>query len=220
MDYAESREIIHRTSILNESDTAFIDQNIGEIQRVWDKRQIFRTETEMRMSVLQDLKFPTIASKYWQAVRELSAFYEQLVQASFEYRRTDLKIRKIQHKMLTASGFKLESLQIDLEEQQFSQINQHQLATDRMREIRLWTQIMGELKEADPNFDWDDVNKHQLESYTRRFENQEKNLNSSSTPGEVNNLLGQLQTARRIKKERDSPKLELKESGFAVQWKQ
>ena len=35
-----------------------------EIKDTWHKKQVFRTETEMRMSVLQDAKYPTKASKY------------------------------------------------------------------------------------------------------------------------------------------------------------
>ena len=38
----------------------------NELRDTWTKKQIFRTETEMRFSVLNDLRYPNNASKYWQ----------------------------------------------------------------------------------------------------------------------------------------------------------
>ena len=49
-------------------DVQFLEEVKEELNDTWTKRQIFRTETEMRISVLNDVKFPTNASKYWQAV--------------------------------------------------------------------------------------------------------------------------------------------------------
>ena len=40
-----------------------------ELKDTWIKKQVYRTETEMRVSVLNDAKFPTNAGKYWQCVR-------------------------------------------------------------------------------------------------------------------------------------------------------
>ena len=40
----------------------------------------------MRLSVLNDAKHPTPAAKYWQAVREQSAFFQNTVQLHFKYR--------------------------------------------------------------------------------------------------------------------------------------
>lgn len=222
LDYSASREIIHQSSLLSEEDTAFLDDNISQIQLAWEKRQIFRTETEMRMSVLQDYKFPTIAAKYWQAVRELSVMYETLVQTSFDYRRNDIAILRCERAIERADDeLDKAALKIDLEELQWKKLNLHQTATDRAREIKLWTQIMKELREADPTFDSEDVNKHQLASYTARFENQLQNI-EGATPGERTNLLGQLHTAKRIQKERAATtgRLELKEGGLALRWEQ
>ena len=67
-----------------------------EIKDTWHKKQVFRTETEMRMSVLQDGKFPTPASKYWQCVREQNVFFENLMSLSFEYRKNEVKIKRLQ----------------------------------------------------------------------------------------------------------------------------
>jgi hypothetical protein len=36
--------------------------------------QMYRTQTEMEISVLSDVHFPTPDSKYWQTVREMNVF--------------------------------------------------------------------------------------------------------------------------------------------------
>ena len=59
---------------------------VDELQETYSKRQIWRTQTEMMFSVLDDSKFPTPASKYWQCVREQSVFYQELVQLTLNYR--------------------------------------------------------------------------------------------------------------------------------------
>lgn len=204
MDYSKSKDLIRQTNLLNNEDIDYIDQNIGEIQENWEKRQIYRTEIEMRISVLNDLKFTTPAAKYWQCVREQSVFYEQLVSQSFEYRRLKLKKAKLEEKLSRAEGFKKEKLQIDYEELQFSMLSVEKSANDRMREIRLWSQLMQEQVDADPTFDRADVGAHQLESYTKRFKNQITNMGANAPPGERQNMLGQLATAERVAKEQNA----------------
>ena len=52
-------------AILKPNDAQEILRLKEELADNWNKKQIFRTETEMRVSVLNDGKFPTPASKYW-----------------------------------------------------------------------------------------------------------------------------------------------------------
>ena len=55
-----------------------------ELRDTWTKKQMFRTETEMQFSVLNDAKYPTKAAKYWQCVREQNVFLENLMSLSFD----------------------------------------------------------------------------------------------------------------------------------------
>ena len=182
-------------ALVDEDDADFIDSNISLIQANWEKRQKFRTETEMRISVLNDLKFPTHASKYWQCIREQGVFYENLVTLSFEFRRNAVEQKKLIKKIAACEdSLDRELLEIELEEKQFGQLNMEQTAKDRMREIRLWAQLMEECVAADPRFDTEDVNTHQLLSYGLRFEGQMKNIGNAS-PSEMANLVGQYDTA-------------------------
>jgi hypothetical protein len=208
VNYENTRRIIHETSILSPEDTAFIDRNIEQIQANWRKNQRFRTETEMRISVLNDLKFPTPAAKYWQAVREQAVFYEQLVLNSFQFRRNTIQIAKLEKKISArkardlADDFKLMELEIQLQEAQFQRLNIEAEAKDRLRELRLWAQLLDEIVAEDSNFNTEDVNEHQLVSYRLRFARQLQNMNEHTALGERNNLVGQTVTADRVLSER------------------
>ena len=174
---------------------------VEELRDTWTKKQIFRTETEMRFSVLNDMKYPTPASKYWQCVREQNVYLENLMTLSFEYRRNEVKIKKLQEKLLTEEdALKKELYQIDIDEKNFSKASMQLTARDRMREIKLWSKLK---KEADDGtFDKEDVNTHQLESYHKIMINRKDTLTPGSSQPEVFNVLGQLQTIERVKKER------------------
>ena len=73
-----------------------------ELADNWNKKQIFRTETEMRISVLNDVNHPTSASKYWQSVREMSAHFDALMNLSFDMRKADLERLRLERKMKEA----------------------------------------------------------------------------------------------------------------------
>ena len=82
--------------ILSEEEVKDFKAMREELQDTWKKKQIFRTETEMRISVLDDLKHPTPAAKYWQSVREQNVFFEQIIFLSFDYRKCQIEVKKIE----------------------------------------------------------------------------------------------------------------------------
>ena len=86
------QEEAHLNNLLDPNDLNVFKGMVEELRDTWTKKQIFRTETEARISVLQDAKYPTLSSKYWQCVREQSVFLENLMSLSFDYFRHDLLI--------------------------------------------------------------------------------------------------------------------------------
>ena len=80
-------------NLLDPEDVKEFKAMTAELRDTWTKKQVFRTETEMRMSVLQDMKYPTKAAKYWQCVREQNVFLENLMSLSFDCRRKEAKIK-------------------------------------------------------------------------------------------------------------------------------
>jgi len=186
-------------NLLDAEDVSKFRELTSELRDTWTKKQVFRTETEMRMSVLQDAKYPTKASKYWQCVREQNVFLENLMSLSFDARRNEVKLKKLKQKLETEKDpIKLELLQIDIDEKTYSVANMQLVARDRMREIKLWSTLKKEFD--DGSFNTKDVNRHQLDSYAIIMKNKAETLTSGSSQPEVFNVLGQLQTIERVKK--------------------
>ena len=186
-------------NLLDPNDVKEFKELTSELRDTWTKKQVYRTETEMRMSVLQDAKYPTKAAKYWQCVREQNSFLESLLQLSFECRRNEVKLKKLKQKLETEKDpIKLELLQIDIDEKTYGVANMQLVARDRMREIKLWSVLKKEFN--DGSFDDKDVNSHQLDSYHLIMKNKAETLTSGSSQPEVFNVLGQLQTIERVKK--------------------
>src|SRR5210317_1019560 len=189
-------------NLLDPEDVKEFKAMTSELRDTWTKKQVFRTETEMRMSVLQDAKYPTKASKYWQCVREQNVFLENLMSLSFDARRNEVKLKRLQEKLKTEEDpLKRELLQIDIDEKTYSVANMQLVARDRMREIKLWSALKKEFD--DGSFDTQDVNRHQLDSYHLVMKNKAETLTSGSSQPEVFNVLGQLQTIERVKKSGD-----------------
>ena len=192
--------------ILPEKDVKDFKSMASELKDSWRKKQMFRTETEMRVSVLDDIRHPTLASKYWQAVREQSVMFEQVVILSFDYRRHDVKIKQLQRKIKEEKDdLKIELFKIDLEQKIFDRANMELQAKDRMRELRLWSQLKDELIKEDPNFDKEDVNNHQKESLPKRLEKTWKFFDKSRDPSGAKNIASQLVTAHRLQKKGELP---------------
>ena len=186
-------------NLLDPNDVKEFKEMTSELRDTWTKKQVFRTETEMRMSVLQDAKYPTKASKYWQCVREQNVFLENLMSLSFDCRRSEAKVKWLEKKIETETDeYKLEKYKIDLDEARYGLANMQLVAKDRMREIKLWSALKKEFN--DGSFDDKDVNRHQLDSYALIMKNKAETLTSGSSQPEVFNVLGQLQTIERVKK--------------------
>ena len=186
-------------NLLDPNDVKEFKAMTAELRDTWTKKQVFRTETEMRMSVLQDMKYPTKAAKYWQCVREQNVFLENLMSLSFDCRRQEAKVKWLEKKIETEQDeYKLEKYKIDLDEARYGLANMQLVARDRMREIKLWSTLKKEFD--DGTFDTKDVNRHQLESYHQIMKNKAQTLSSGSSQPEIFNVLGQLNTIERVKK--------------------
>ncbi len=190
-------------AILKPNDAQQILQLKEELADNWNKKQIFRTETEMRVSVLNDGKFPTVAAKYWQSVREMSAHFDALMNLSFDMRRSTVERLKLEKKMKeaeeAADQLEIMSLQIDLDQNLYNKACMEQVTHDRVREIQTWSKLKTELD--DGSFDTKEVNTHQAVSLHHRLAYRASALNEHSDPTEVANVMGQLQTMERLKQQ-------------------
>ena len=73
------------------------------------------------------------------------------------------------------------------------------VAKDRMREIEHWSRLKKELD--DGTFDTQNVNTHQTKAYAGFLSNKKKSLRETTAAEDVFNVLTQLSTLHRLKKE-------------------
>jgi len=195
------QEEAHLNNLLETEDLKSFKGMVEELRDTWTKKQIFRTETEMKVAVLDDGRYPTRASKYWQCVREQNVFLENLMSLSFDYRRNEAKIKQLQKKLETETDeYKKELYQIDLDEKIYGKANMELVARDRLREIKLWSKFKAEYD--DGSFDTKNVNSHQFESLSQIMEHKKNSITPGSSQAEVFNVLSQVDTIDRIKKEK------------------
>ena len=195
----ESKYLI---KILDKQDVKEFKKLIPELQDTWMKKQMFRTETEMRFSVLSDNKYGTKAAKYWQSVREQNTHFENLVRLSFDARKNDVEIEKIKRDIKKEKDPLEKKLkQIELEEKLYAKATMELVAKHRMREVATWSKLKKEFH--DDSFDDRDVNSHQAHSYMLRLQEQKKTITPATTQPEVFNVLGQLETLERVIRDKE-----------------
>ena len=202
-DLTISEDLHHILNVLKPHDAEAVLALKEELADNWNKKQIFRTETEMRISVLNDAVHPTPASKYWQSVREMGAHFDGLMGLTFNLRRNELKRLQLEKELKKASyeedNLKKLELEIDMDENLYDKACMVQTAHDRIREIQTWSKIKNELD--DGTFNSRDVNQHQAHSYRLILQNRVSAMNEKSDSSEIINALGPLQTVEKLLKE-------------------
>jgi len=190
--------IIQQSEILTLDDIKSLEPLKNELKETFVKVQGFRTRTEMEVSVLNDIKFPTPASKYWQAVREQNVMFNELVMLSYEYRKNLIEIKKLELQVKDEKNeLDRQLLQIEIERKIFISKQQEKIAKERIREIKAWSEIKDrEIEQMDP-IEADEVDNHQLISYTKRWIKQSVLAGDNGSPAERQNLEGQLVTGIR-----------------------
>lgn len=188
-------EIVKQSDILTLQDFKDLQNLSSELKETFIKAQMFRTRTEMEVSVLNDIKHPTPASKYWQSVREQNVMFHELVMLSYEYRKNLIEIEQIKRKLVKEEDdLEKELLQIELEKKTFIARNQEKTAKARIEELKEWSDIK-EREAAQMNKEeLEKVDNHQLISYTKRWIKQSIVMGDSGSPAERQNLFGQLRS--------------------------
>ncbi|MBI6873736.1 hypothetical protein [Clostridium aciditolerans] len=184
-----------------------VESMLPELKHSMTTQTIWRTETEIRCSVLNDKDCPDKASKYHQAKLEQTVFFEQLLQLSFEYRKKqqelnikEAEIEEIEDKLTgNLKLYEVKKLEAELnikeiEKQEliYGLKNMQIQGKERVRELETWSKIKAELD--DGSFDKDNKDSNQLVSMTRRYIQEAFNVthmgNQSDTAG-YNNIIAQ-----------------------------
>ena len=172
---SEALTALTGTTLLTEEDMEKYRACLSSIEHAFFHVQMFRTPTEMIVSVLNDVSFPTVDSKYWQAVREMNVMAENLIMLSFTYNEKLLDLECLEFERAAIADDNNRKVQIEIERKNIA-INRKKFeiasiqreAHHRIREIDQWKGIQDELL---PRLSGgtEDVNCHQLFSYTIRF---------------------------------------------------
>jgi len=190
----------HLNNILDPDQFKEFKELTSELRDTWHKKQVFRTETEMRVSVLDDGRYPNRAAKYWQCVREQNVFLENLMSLSFDYRKNDIEIKQTEIKINKEKDeLKKELLKIELDQKIYAKANMELTAKDRMREINLWSNLKKEFD--DGSFDKQNVNTHQAVSLRQVLEHKKSTITAGTPQNEVFNIMSQLESVYREEKE-------------------
>lgn len=194
-----------QTSVLCDADRAVLFDLAPSIQHSYRVRQYWHTDTEVRVSTFNELHFPTPASRYFQALREQAGHLDAFCDECFEWRRNEVMIRKLAHRMTRWYVNRFDRQLAQVEHDRLTTRNKalERNARKRVEAIALWDKHKQEQIAADPTFDREDVNAHQLVSYTKEFIQKAANLElSRAGPGEVDNVVGKLRSALRLAVER------------------
>lgn len=188
-------ESIHQSALLTQEDFDSLKEMAGELKDTFVKTQVFRTRTEMEVSVLNDLKFPTSALKYWQSMREQNVMFTELVSLSYDYRRNLIEIQILERDIAKEDDdLRRALLKVDLDQKMFRSKEQERVAKARTRELRDWSEIKAREAQQMTPADLAEVDNSQLIGYTKRWIKQSIAMGAGGSPPERQNLLGQLRS--------------------------
>ena len=197
---------IKSVNLLTDDNLKIIESLQTQLQDTFNKRQIYRTDTEARYSVLTDMKFPTPASKYWQSVREQNVHFTNLMYESCEYEEVqgeiellEAEVEKLDNSKISMAVKKIKNANI--KKQQFKLLDMKRTSQDRVREIQQWEVLKNEQVQKDPEFDTTNANTHQFESFSQRFENELQVSKESGDSAMYKASISQLTTIKNKKKE-------------------
>lgn len=167
---------LDKSTLLSQEDMTRLNACAPVICHAFNHVQIYRTQTEMIVSVLNDVKFPTPDAKFWQSVREMNVFVENLIQLGFTYREKVLDLEELEYTLSklpetideSYARIARERTIINIKKMKFEIQCIQRDAHHRIREIDEWRKIQEQLipqlacgtDEPDP---------HQKISYAIRF---------------------------------------------------
>lgn len=216
----DALDVIETTPLFNKKEKMELMSVTANMERAFHDSQMFRTDTEMRISVLNDIKFPTPASKYYQALREMNVHQCELIGLLYDYeqKKEDMKIIQAEKMELEDTLAKdititpplknyeilkieaqINKKDIELRKETFNLKTLKRVADGRKEEIKNWNIILNELRPIldENNIPTNNVDAHQKVSYCIRFIRQAVNAigsNAQMSGAEINNLMGQLST--------------------------
>lgn len=201
-DILTRMELRGGSGLLQQEDFEAVKSLEQSIRHDWRVKPIFRTETECRISVLNQVHFPDPHSKYWQAVREQQVHFEQLVYLDFDYQELKLDIEELEEKLTNGElgSIDCRRIGIKLRRKLYDLAVCEKVGEERVREVTQWARIKAELVKKHPKevfVDNADAEVYQLKSYTKTFILEMFNSGPGTNIGaaDAQNIIGKARTA-------------------------
>jgi hypothetical protein len=183
-------DVLRGTELVKPEDFQFLHDRVEQYEKRFRTRAIFRSRTEMIAGVLSDSEHPTVDSKYWQAIGEQNVHLTELINLSYEAKKLEadneflsVEIEEIEDKINKSNDlFEVKKLKaqvkkkkIELAQAQFGMTQQQKTAQERLREVKLWDEIIAEL-EPNLEFGSEDFELHHPKRYMLRYQGRMQNF--------------------------------------------
>lgn len=193
-------EILKDTELVKSEDLKFIFDRSKELEYRFKTRSIFRSRFEIEKSVLADDMHPTPDSKYWQAIGEQSVHLSELISLVYESQKLEAEIESLELDLTLLDGPTLynevdkkrvaiqkKKLMSEIGQKKFGLLNQKKTAQERIREVKLWEDIIQKL-EPQLKFGKENFELHHPERYFLRYQKRSQYLDVMSPEDKVHTL--------------------------------
>ena len=133
--------------LVTDEDVVRLTDSLAVIADAYRNDVMFRTETQMRVSVLNDTRHPTDASKLAQAYRECAVHATELFELACEYHKKLIDLEEEEDNIEWRDGFDRRRHEVEITRLKFHLSQMSKTAHHRIREINTWRQIIQELQE-------------------------------------------------------------------------
>lgn len=184
-------DVLRGTELVKPEDFEFLYDHVDKYEKRFRTRAIYRSRIEMVASVLNDSDHPTTDSKYWQAICEQNVQLTELINLSYEAKKTEAdnellsaEIEELEEELDNSSDHievkklkaKIKKKRIELAQSQFVITQQQKVAQERLREVKTWEEIIEKL-ESNLEFGSDNFELHHPKRYLMRYHDRMQLLN-------------------------------------------
>lgn len=172
---------IEESKMLSDANLAMLKEASKGVMDGWHQTKIWRSESEMRFSVLNDMEHPTRGMKYLQARLEQSVHFQNLMYLSCDYEEKQGEIMLYRDQLLHEDKpGQVKILESKIRRCEWNLVEMKKYAHDRVREITSWEGIKLELD--DGSFDKGNYDSIQYDGLLQRWKNELAGQNATPTP--------------------------------------
>lgn len=188
---------IANAGFLTETDLNKLTDASSGVLESWTHTKIWRSEVDMKYSVLNDTRFPTKGHKYIQSMVEQDVHFRELMYLSSDYQDKQGELMVLEAELEELENEpeskkrdgKIIQKKAAIRRAQWHLMEMQKAAHHRVREVTLWEKIKKELD--DGSFDPRDYESILMESYPLRWQRERQaEIQSKNPKGSRLGILG------------------------------